>query len=174
MFYFFFNDTATTEIYTLSLHDALPISAVKARTLAPLSIAPIWNQRPGTAWAKAWTRVSGAGRYTAVVTKSWPDVPSDRKAAPSSMAPSPTAPAAASPAPPATTTDRESPQRRARSGRKEPAASDPSIRRGMWEVSSPVAARAARDQPRAASSSHQVPAASDISVTRSPVRHRRT
>src|SRR5687768_17673804 len=26
-FFFFFNDTATTEIYTLSLHDALPISA---------------------------------------------------------------------------------------------------------------------------------------------------
>src|SRR5580698_10680567 len=26
--FFFFNDTATTEIYTLSLHDALPISAV--------------------------------------------------------------------------------------------------------------------------------------------------
>src|SRR3712207_9039638 len=25
---FFFNDTATTEIYTLSLHDALPISAL--------------------------------------------------------------------------------------------------------------------------------------------------
>src|SRR3712207_8090576 len=25
MVYFFFNDTATTEIYTLSLHDALPI-----------------------------------------------------------------------------------------------------------------------------------------------------
>src|ERR1039457_4059544 len=25
VFYFFFNDTATTEIYTLSLHDALPI-----------------------------------------------------------------------------------------------------------------------------------------------------
>src|SRR5437667_12906192 len=25
-FVFFFNDTATTEIYTLSLHDALPIS----------------------------------------------------------------------------------------------------------------------------------------------------
>src|SRR5258706_14409380 len=25
MFFFFFNDTATTEIYTLSLHDALPI-----------------------------------------------------------------------------------------------------------------------------------------------------
>src|SRR5258708_26573306 len=31
-FFFFFNDTATTEIYTLSLHDALPISlALPAR-----------------------------------------------------------------------------------------------------------------------------------------------
>src|SRR2546422_144649 len=28
-FFFFFNDTATTEIYTLSLHDALPISVVE-------------------------------------------------------------------------------------------------------------------------------------------------
>src|ERR1039457_7714728 len=27
--FFFFNDTATTEIYTLSLHDALPISPIK-------------------------------------------------------------------------------------------------------------------------------------------------
>src|SRR2546422_6199812 len=33
LFFFFFNDTATTEIYTLSLHDALPISA---RRRAPL------------------------------------------------------------------------------------------------------------------------------------------
>src|SRR5215204_7684498 len=32
LFFFFFNDTATTEIYTLSLHDALPISTVCART----------------------------------------------------------------------------------------------------------------------------------------------
>src|SRR2546425_1688622 len=29
--FFFFNDTATTEIYTLSLHDALPISLHAAR-----------------------------------------------------------------------------------------------------------------------------------------------
>src|SRR2546430_8759191 len=29
IFFFFFNDTATTEIYTLSLHDALPISIRK-------------------------------------------------------------------------------------------------------------------------------------------------
>src|SRR2546426_12331923 len=32
-FFFFFNDTATTEIYTLSLHDALPISLAKARAV---------------------------------------------------------------------------------------------------------------------------------------------
>src|SRR2546425_6564644 len=32
---FFFNDTATTEIYTLSLHDALPISARRPRTARP-------------------------------------------------------------------------------------------------------------------------------------------
>src|SRR6266496_6840342 len=29
LFFFFFNDTATSEIYTLSLHDALPISAAQ-------------------------------------------------------------------------------------------------------------------------------------------------
>src|SRR3712207_9254832 len=32
--FFFFNDTATTEIYTLSLHDALPISPFEASALA--------------------------------------------------------------------------------------------------------------------------------------------
>src|SRR3989475_1897005 len=35
---FFFNDTATTEIYTLSLHDALPISRVVARARIPVRI----------------------------------------------------------------------------------------------------------------------------------------
>src|SRR2546430_13498438 len=29
VYFFFFNDTATTEIYTLSLHDALPISRTR-------------------------------------------------------------------------------------------------------------------------------------------------
>src|SRR2546430_4287781 len=33
---FFFNDTATTEIYTLSLHDALPISACVRRYIPQL------------------------------------------------------------------------------------------------------------------------------------------
>src|SRR5256885_13873387 len=32
--FFFFNDTATTEIYTLSLHDALPICALSVSDLA--------------------------------------------------------------------------------------------------------------------------------------------
>src|SRR5256885_10531182 len=36
LLFFFFNDTATTEIYTLSLHDALPICAA-ARAISPIS-----------------------------------------------------------------------------------------------------------------------------------------
>src|SRR3712207_6963595 len=44
---FFFNDTATTEIYTLSLHDALPICAGEARYFLKL-----WpDTRPGRAVA---------------------------------------------------------------------------------------------------------------------------
>ena len=35
--FFFFNDTATTEIYTLSLHDALPISIMPGKAKVPLS-----------------------------------------------------------------------------------------------------------------------------------------
>src|SRR5712664_4980619 len=34
-FFFFFNDTATTEIYTLSLHDALPICRDQGRRRQP-------------------------------------------------------------------------------------------------------------------------------------------
>src|SRR5258708_34541988 len=34
--FFFFNDTATTEIYTLSLHDALPISWGSTHLIPPL------------------------------------------------------------------------------------------------------------------------------------------
>src|SRR5258708_23805633 len=40
-FFFFFNDTATTEIYTLSLHDALPIFKLKRL----VSILPILTSR---------------------------------------------------------------------------------------------------------------------------------
>src|SRR3712207_8593021 len=41
--FFFFNDTATTEIYTLSLHDALPIWDV-------LSQGPFQNDIPPKKW----------------------------------------------------------------------------------------------------------------------------
>ena len=40
--FFFFNDTATTEIYTLSLHDALPISRSRFSPL-PLVLPPQGN-----------------------------------------------------------------------------------------------------------------------------------
>src|SRR5258708_23639598 len=50
LFFFFFNDTATTEIYTLSLHDALPISRRCGQRLEEvlLGIGPetrVWNAR---------------------------------------------------------------------------------------------------------------------------------
>src|SRR3712207_8405854 len=47
--YFFFNDTATTEIYTLSLHDALPICTATT----PTSLAT---------WPTSTTRLERGGR----------------------------------------------------------------------------------------------------------------
>src|SRR2546425_7247552 len=41
LLFFFFNDTATTEIYTLSLHDALPISLFWIFTLFPTRVPGI-------------------------------------------------------------------------------------------------------------------------------------
>src|SRR5476651_902017 len=49
---FFFNDTATTEIYTLSLHDALPISLVKNTTTRGLPFAA------GSVFAMSFSRRS--------------------------------------------------------------------------------------------------------------------
>src|SRR5258707_7103844 len=54
MFFFFFNDTATTEIYTLSLHDALPISSM-SRPYGPLRIASLRPCRKSD--ARLWTVV---------------------------------------------------------------------------------------------------------------------
>src|SRR2546422_4132374 len=49
--FFFFNDTATTEIYTLSLHDALPISSARpARGSAGRIPAPPWARAPPARW----------------------------------------------------------------------------------------------------------------------------
>src|ERR1043165_10307596 len=45
--FFFFNDTATTEIYTLSLHDALPISSSPRRSR---------RSRRASAWRRSRSR----------------------------------------------------------------------------------------------------------------------
>src|SRR3712207_7716445 len=49
--FFFFNDTATTEIYTLSLHDALPIW-LRGRTSALWPGNVPFRQRSGPAWRR--------------------------------------------------------------------------------------------------------------------------
>src|SRR2546426_8241949 len=46
-FFFFFNDTATTEIYTLSLHDALPICW---RTRCCAATCPTRPDRSTSGW----------------------------------------------------------------------------------------------------------------------------
>src|SRR2546425_3923517 len=59
-FFFFFNDTATTEIYTLSLHDALPICPRIHRPVR--SRRPVgWSQRTRPDPARCDTAVSGIG-----------------------------------------------------------------------------------------------------------------
>src|SRR3712207_9476676 len=52
IFFFFFNDTATTEIYTLSLHDALPISEATFYQ-AILRVFPELGGPPDAAWLSA-------------------------------------------------------------------------------------------------------------------------
>src|SRR2546430_1940158 len=49
--FFFFNDTATTEIYTLSLHDALPISE-KDQDIAQHSTGGLLMPRRQRSWCK--------------------------------------------------------------------------------------------------------------------------
>ena len=56
--FFFFNDTATTEIYTLSLHDALPISSFSGMLSSVLGVASFEDSL--VAIKKCWA--SGFGR----------------------------------------------------------------------------------------------------------------
>src|SRR5256885_16923771 len=91
--FFFFNDTATTEFYTLSLHDALPISPCRedcffrARIRAARSQLPQTPPRPMTALPassapnlppinaeRLWRRVETLSTFTL------PDVPWTRRA----------------------------------------------------------------------------------------------
>src|SRR5256885_17186974 len=59
--FFFFNDTATTEIYTLSLHDALPISRVTAFGLS------LEGVRDAARFARAAERARAAGKPIALI-----------------------------------------------------------------------------------------------------------
>src|SRR5438093_2732711 len=56
---FFFSDTATTHIYTLSLHDALPISAITQPHAITLAAA---NDRDLKRRISSAARVAGNGR----------------------------------------------------------------------------------------------------------------
>src|SRR2546429_3498436 len=61
MSFFFFNDTATTEIYTLSLHDALPISRASARVVPRETGAVPERQTPGCVMTElAWVALRAA------------------------------------------------------------------------------------------------------------------
>src|SRR3712207_6743281 len=66
----FFNDTATTEIYTLSLHDALPISLIVQTTLtlataildvAALSFLGLGARAPSPEWGAMLTDAFRSG-----------------------------------------------------------------------------------------------------------------
>src|SRR2546422_8364856 len=59
---FFFNDTATTEIYTLSLHDALPILRGERRDARSPSPATLRDpRRPGCSSGDVDPRLGAAG-----------------------------------------------------------------------------------------------------------------
>src|SRR3712207_8153688 len=57
--FFFFNDTATTEIYTLSLHDALPIC--RARSCSRARRAPSSCGRSAAARSRSCSCGAGCG-----------------------------------------------------------------------------------------------------------------
>src|SRR3712207_9567100 len=64
--FFFFNDTATTEIYTLSLHDALPILTTQAVDTTP-TVSERWRggEVSGQSAETEQTRVHPAVAVTA-------------------------------------------------------------------------------------------------------------
>jgi len=77
-FFFFFNDTATTEIYTLSLHDALPISQRRndycsflrrvVTRIPLLHDVQIWNENNSPTF---WPQDAGPDAYEALLARCW-------------------------------------------------------------------------------------------------------
>src|SRR3712207_8644708 len=76
MFFFFFNDTATTEIYTLSLHDALPISS--GTTFSGPPILPRSSSSTRNRSSAARSRSSNPPRATSSSPPSAPSTTSSR------------------------------------------------------------------------------------------------
>src|SRR3712207_8384050 len=70
--FFFFNDTATTEIYTLSLHDALPISLSGRKSFLLHGCGNIRaDRRPlGGSWQREWLHSTQRHGQRAVDRKS--------------------------------------------------------------------------------------------------------
>src|SRR3712207_9168128 len=72
--FFFFNDTATTEIYTLSLHDALPICSSRSRSstrrILPLIVlgssqnSILRTRRNGARLSRACLRIERSEEHT--------------------------------------------------------------------------------------------------------------
>src|SRR6266487_5111994 len=69
---FFFNDTATTEIYTLSLHDALPICSRRPTPGAPAR--PGSARSRGAVDARAGRGVPGTDRKSTRLNSSHPSI----------------------------------------------------------------------------------------------------
>ena len=131
-------------------------------------------QVPGRQWQKACTASAGLGAKPASATNSTPEVPSDRKASPGADHPDPDGPGGVV----------ARPAGHHRIGRHAPGGGDLGPQRAgrlaaleqlaAWPTSvRPVAASIASDQRRAPTSSHSVPAASDISEAAAPVMRRR-
>src|SRR5258708_33795933 len=76
--FFFFNDTATTEIYTLSLHDALPISLEALEFLGQKNRFRI--ELYITSYASFQNASSRAANITKEVTQALPEVVEKEKA----------------------------------------------------------------------------------------------
>src|SRR5438105_12105367 len=60
--FFFFNDTATTEIYTLSLDDALPISLLGSAATGALYQNYVSSESAGSRSSSVWWRRRGLRR----------------------------------------------------------------------------------------------------------------
>src|SRR5215217_2224625 len=76
-FFFFFNDTATTEIYTLSLHDALPIGPSECRSCAGSRRTPT---RPRCGRSARPRSGRGARRCSGSLRSVWVELPGEKQA----------------------------------------------------------------------------------------------